>query len=237
MIQILSLIFLILTFWNLNSYLLHYQSVSPNPLHSTSPVGTMAASLAFALHLSVRTKTSILHPKKHVCTPHINYQQLATVAPTKIVASAEVGSSPSRRAFLTLLLAPLVVPLGPRNVSATERYDPLKSRRYIDVGRPKPDAEPPKFSSSVPVFSIDDSLQAQDISTGMGDAVSTGDLVRARWLVRLADGTTIDDSNMSQPSLFRPGSHQVPSGIEDSVIGMRVNGERRVSGSAERILT
>lgn len=151
------------------------------------------------------------------------------------------SSSPltSRRIFLTLLLSPLIA-LPSHSVAASstiELYDPIKSRRYINTGRPKPDAEPPKFSTSIPVFSIDEKLQAQDITSGTGDVVAPGNLVSCRWLVRLEDGTTIDDINIAQPSLFRPGSHQVPPGIEDSVIGMRARGQRRVSGSAERILT
>lgn len=199
----------------------------------------MVADFAFVLPFSVKTKQlSAVNLLKRDPISLITRYRSTTAAPLKAVASAEHGT-PSRRAFFTLLLAPIVVPLGSCSVSASqqESFDPIKSRRYIDAGRPKPDAEAPKFSPSIPLFSIDDYLQAQDISAGTGDPVSSGDLVRARWLVRLADGTTIDDSNMFQPSLFRPGSHQVPSGIEDSVIGMRVNGERRVSGSAERILT
>lgn len=53
----------------------------------------------------------------------------------------------------------------------------------------------------------------------------------------LADGTTVNDANERQPALFRPGAHQVPPGIEDSVVGMRVGGVRRVCGSSERVLT
>lgn len=149
-----------------------------------------------------------------------------------------ISTLPSRRAFLTLLAIPLILPGSSLSVSASDQtYDPIKSRRYIDAGRPKPDAEPPKFVSSIPVFDIDKDLHAQDISSGTGDSISSGALVRAHWIMRLADGTTVDDSSMSQPALFRPGTHQVPPGIEDAIIGMRTNGERRVSGSAERILT
>lgn len=118
-----------------------------------------------------------------------------------------------------------------------EDYDVFKSRRYIDIGPPSPTAKVPGFSSAIPVFSIDDKLQAQDVSTGEGAPITGSTLVVARWIVRLSDGTLVDDSNAQRPVLFRPYAHQVSPGIEDSVVGMRKGGHRLVSGSAERILT
>lgn len=144
----------------------------------------------------------------------------------------------SRRVFLTCAIAPLLaVPF--RSISApVEIYDNFKSRRYINTGRPPPDSKPPAFVSTAPVFPIDDELQAQDIQKGTGKAVERGSLVLCRWVVQLSDGTTIDDSNLKTPTVFRPGvgSQQVPPGIEDGVIGVQVNGQRRISCSAERFL-
>lgn len=63
-----------------------------------------------------------------------------------------------------------------------------------------------------------------------------GSLVVARWAMVLEDGSTVDAANEKQAGIFRPGAHQVPSGIEDSVIGMRPGGKRLVKGTSERIL-
>lgn len=149
----------------------------------------------------------------------------------------------SRRTLIQTVLAlpAIFIPYAdnPALASSTdiEEYDVLKSRRYVDIGPPPPSAEVPKFLSSIPVFSIDDKLQAQDISAGEGAPVTDHALVVARWIIRLSDGTMVDDSNARRPSLFRPQAHQVAPGIEDSVVGMKKGGHRLVSGSAERILT
>lgn len=136
---------------------------------------------------------------------------------------------------MTLLLAPLV---ASSSVSAEPSdylpYDALKSRRGIKAGRPKPDAEPPTFAPSIPIFKIDD-IEAQEIQPGSGDPISDEDLVVLRYIIRQDDGTNIDDSNLTLAAVFRPGAHQVLPGIEDAVIGMRRKGERRIRASAERI--
>lgn len=149
----------------------------------------------------------------------------------------------SRRTLIQTILAlpAIFIPHtdDPALASSTdiEEYDVFKSRRYVDIGPPSPTAEVPKFSSTIPVFSIDDKLQAQDISAGEGAPVTANALVVARWIIRLSDGTMVDDSNARRPSLFRPQAHQVSPGIEDSVVGMKKGGHRLVSGSAERILS
>lgn len=117
-----------------------------------------------------------------------------------------------------------------------EPFDGLTTRRFVDTGRPQPDRTPPTFSKEKEVFKIGGDIQAQDTEVGKDVVVEDGSLVKARWVVILADGTTVDDTQLAVPALFRPGAHQVVPGVEDAVLGMRRGGKRRVSMSAERLL-
>ncbi|CAN8075665.1 unnamed protein product [Agarophyton chilense] len=141
----------------------------------------------------------------------------------------------SRRAFMTFL-ATLPIAVVSKSVESASEYDAIKTRRYVDLGRPPADRKPPTFVENIPVYPIDQ-LRFQDIVVGNGETVEKGTLVVARWVTVLDNGSTIDDTNESRPAMFRPGAHQVPPGVEDAVIGMRVGGVRRVYGTAERILT
>lgn len=141
-------------------------------------------------------------------------------------------------AYSALLLAPQISTPPARSSPTDEKsYDVFKSRRYIDIGPPSPDSEPPRFLSDKPIFSIDEGLEGQDINIGEGPPAESGSLVVARWIIHLSNGMTVDNSNMNSQALFRPFAHQVIPGIEDSIIGMRKGGHRRVAGSAERILS
>lgn len=143
-----------------------------------------------------------------------------------------------RRTLITLLPAFLFpfLPASAQNYPKlpTPKYDANKSRRYLEIGRPSPDRSPPDFTATP--FTVDEDLLAQDLTVGKGSTVERDSLVVARWVMVLADGTTVDDTNERQPALFRAGTHQVPPGIEDAVVGMRVGGVRRICGSSERIL-
>lgn len=152
--------------------------------------------------------------------------------------SAAPDHTYSRRAALALFAATVstaaLAPAGAAQI--VELYDANKSRRYIDQGRPLPDRPAPVFESGKSLFTIANDLQAQDIRVGSSDAASVvrGSLVVARWTLILEDGTIIEDSS-STPSMFRAGSHQVLPGIDDTVIGMKPGGMRRVRGPSERI--
>lgn len=193
----------------------------------------LRAELAFvapATQNSWFTKHALMH---HAARPSSTSERAAPAQP-------RMSAPLSRRTFTKALLLPFLLPLSRANAqqAPVEHYDPLMSRRrLVNVGPPPPDAKPPTFQKGTPTFSIDDGLEAQDLAQGKGDAIARGSLVSARWLLTLADGRTIDDTNIATPVLFRPGAHQVPPGIEDSVIGMRASGQRRIRGSAERILT
>lgn len=160
------------------------------------------------------------------------------------VVQCKIDSNPprewTRRAVLSLMAAALAsnaIPQADADQMIIEPYDAIKSRRYVEIGRPPPDRPAPKFVSGKPVFNIDDELKAQDVSPGEGDYVDNSTLVVARWISVLDDGTTVDDANERQPAIFRPGAHQVPPGIEDGIVGMRTGGVRRISATAERMLT
>lgn len=190
-----------------------------------------------------RATTQLLHQP---CAFAVNFGRCCTrVAANKCaVRMGQDGGRPiSRRVVIHALLSlPALLLTGDGHalaaVSGEEgRYDVLKSRRYIDIGPPSPPSDLPGFVSDVPVFSIDDRLQAQDVALGDGPPVTPSALVVARWRARLPDGTVVDESNARRPVLFRPHAHQVPPGIEDSVVGMKRGGHRIISGSAERILT
>ena len=162
------------------------------------------------------------------------------IARNVIQCRADSGAPQTRTrrsvlATLAALTISVVAPTGSAK-AYVEPYDALTTRRYVQNGRPPPDRPAPRFSKDKPIFQIDDELKAQDVVQGSGGTVGTGTLVFARWVAILEDGSTVDDSNEKQPALFRPGAHQVPPGIEDSILGMRAGGVRRVSATAERIL-
>lgn len=147
----------------------------------------------------------------------------------------------SRRALLSLAAASMLATQASEVEAARNKepsYDAIKTRRHVGIGRFPPDRPAPQFDPGKKRFEVDAGLEAQDVQEGRGDAsVRSGSLVVARWTMVLEDGSTVDDSNENQPAMFRPGAHQVPPGIEDSVIGMRPGGVRRVSGTSERVLT
>ncbi|KAI0567188.1 FKBP-type peptidyl-prolyl cis-trans isomerase [Gracilaria domingensis] len=141
----------------------------------------------------------------------------------------------SRRTFVAFI-ASLPLTYKSKSVKGAPEYDAIRTRRYVDLGRPPADRKPPTFIDNVPIYPIDE-LKIQDIVVGNGGTVKNGSLVVARWVTILDNGSTLDDTNENNPAMFRPGAHQVPPGVEDAVVGMRVGGMRRVYGTSERILT
>lgn len=182
------------------------------------------SATAFSFSVTARSKS------RYVRRSQISNRPLMNVAP-----STDSCQSTSRRALLALIASCAALQIR-RPAESVPIYDAMKTKRYVDLGRPPPDRKPPTFIDGQPVFPID-TLQAQDLTVGKGDAVKKGTLVVARWVTVLDNGSTLDDSNEAHPAVFRPGAHQVPPGVEDAVIGMRVGGVRRVYGTAERILT
>lgn len=72
-------------------------------------------------------------------------------------------------------------------------------------------------------------LYARDLTPGSGVRVTTGDLVRARYSVHLADGTFIaGTSDGDAPLEFRIGRGQVIAAWDEGLIGMRAGGKRQL---------
>lgn len=111
----------------------------------------------------------------------------------------------------------------------------MKTRRYVPNGRPsRTGAEPVNFDSKKKVFSVGDQLQGQEIKVGEGTReVERGSLVRAQWVISLADGYIVDDTTSTGSVVFRVGVGQVATGIEGAVIGMKTGGSRVVKGPAD----
>jgi FKBP-type peptidyl-prolyl cis-trans isomerase len=72
-------------------------------------------------------------------------------------------------------------------------------------------------------------LYTRDLTPGNGVRVTTGDLVRVRYTVHLADGTFIAGTNPGDAPLeFRLGRRQVIAGWDEGVMGMRMGGTRQL---------
>lgn len=178
---------------------------------------------------------------RHAASPTARRAARRPMGTRTATAATLRGTGMSRRTLCKLLALPLLAVRAGVALGEEGTYEPITERRYVTIGRPAPDAAAPQFAASPapkPFESPDGQLRLQDVERGTGtDDVIRGALVSVRYVVRMADGTTVDDGNAKRPVLFRPGAHQVPPGIEDAVIGMRLGGRRRVNGSAERILT
>jgi FKBP-type peptidyl-prolyl cis-trans isomerase len=70
-------------------------------------------------------------------------------------------------------------------------------------------------------------LYVRELEAGLGIRATTGDLVRIRYTVHLADGTWIAGTTAGEaPFEFRLGRREVIAGWDEGITGMRV-GERR----------
>lgn len=149
---------------------------------------------------------------------------------TGVRCSSDYHHTIARRPLLrTVALAVLAgaIPAG------AEEYDPMTSERYLDYGRPESQNQLPRFETKRKSFNVAPMVQAQDIKVGKGDAISKGCLVKAKWVISLADGTIVENNTTSGSVLFRVGAGQVAVGIEDSVIGMKKGGSRVARGPSD----
>jgi FKBP-type peptidyl-prolyl cis-trans isomerase FkpA len=72
-------------------------------------------------------------------------------------------------------------------------------------------------------------LYIQDIVTGDGAEVRSGDWIRIYYVGWLSDGTAIDvTAPPDDPVEFRVGAGQLIRGLEQGVQGMRPGGQRRI---------
>jgi FKBP-type peptidyl-prolyl cis-trans isomerase len=75
-------------------------------------------------------------------------------------------------------------------------------------------------------------VNTQDVVVGTGALVEKGSLVSAQYVLKLADGTLIQDSKQvggGQPFQYIAGAGQLIQGWEKGVEGMRVGGKRIIT--------
>ena len=75
------------------------------------------------------------------------------------------------------------------------------------------------------------SVQAQDLVIGTGPAVEKGMQVGVNYVLKLADGSVIQDSklvNGGKPFNFIAGAGQLIPGWEMGILGMKVGGKRMI---------
>lgn len=75
-------------------------------------------------------------------------------------------------------------------------------------------------------------VSAQDITVGTGESVEKGTLVSVNYVLKLSDGTLIQDSkqvNGGQPFQYLAGAGQLIPGWEMGVQGMKVGGKRIIT--------
>lgn len=69
----------------------------------------------------------------------------------------------------------------------------------------------------------------RDITVGTGAVVSAGQLLNVRYTGWLSTGTQVDSNvNSSSTFPFRLGTHEVISGWDEGIPGMRVGGKRQL---------
>src|SRR5690348_10409193 len=74
------------------------------------------------------------------------------------------------------------------------------------------------------------SLQTTDITLGTGAAAKNGDCLVMKYYGTLASNGQLFDENFTKPTAFAftLGQHQVISGWDEGLVGMKVGGERRL---------
>jgi len=77
---------------------------------------------------------------------------------------------------------------------------------------------------------LPDGLKMQDIKVGDGAVATDGATVSVHYTGWLTDGTKFDSSvDRGQPFSFRLGAHQVITGWDEGVKGMKVGGKRKLT--------
>jgi len=72
-------------------------------------------------------------------------------------------------------------------------------------------------------------LRIEEIAAGPGKVVGDGDTVRVHYVARLADGTTVHDTEPDTPPIeIIIGSTKVICGFEKALLGMHAGAQRRV---------
>lgn len=76
---------------------------------------------------------------------------------------------------------------------------------------------------------VNKELQVQDLKIGDGKEAKEGNTVTVNYTGKLENGTKFDSSyDRNQPFSFTLGAGQVIEGWEKGILGMKVNGERKL---------
>lgn len=87
---------------------------------------------------------------------------------------------------------------------------------------------PAPLPAGVDTVTTDNGLKYADIVVGTGTEATAGAQVAVHYTGWLSDGTGFDTSVGFSPLAFTLGAHQVIAGFEQGVVGMKVNGKRRL---------
>jgi peptidylprolyl isomerase len=80
------------------------------------------------------------------------------------------------------------------------------------------------------IITTEGGLQIQDLTTGTGKEVKSGDTVTVNYLGTLTNGTKFDSSyDRNQPFTTQIGVGQVIQGWDKGIIGMKVGGKRKLT--------
>ncbi|MDP3954880.1 MAG: FKBP-type peptidyl-prolyl cis-trans isomerase [bacterium] len=94
---------------------------------------------------------------------------------------------------------------------------------------PTPDVTETPAGASVPTI-FPNGLKVEDLKVGQGEAVKSGDQISIHYLGTLTNGTKFDSSyDRGQPFETQIGVGQVIQGWDLGVVGMRVNGKRKLT--------
>jgi FKBP-type peptidyl-prolyl cis-trans isomerase len=82
--------------------------------------------------------------------------------------------------------------------------------------------------AGVTVVTTASGLQYADITVGTGTLAQSGSHVAVHYTGWLANGTGFDTSGANQTLPLTLGAHEVISGFEEGILGMKVGGKRRL---------
>jgi len=87
----------------------------------------------------------------------------------------------------------------------------------------------PTATSSAKITKMQDGLQIQDETVGIGAEAVSGKSVTVNYVGTLTNGTKFDSSiDRNQPFTFNLGAGQVIQGWDEGVTGMKVGGKRKL---------
>ena len=73
-------------------------------------------------------------------------------------------------------------------------------------------------------------IKVENTAVGTGRAVNSGDTISVHYIGALADGTKFDNSyDRGEPISFTVGAGQLIKGFDEGVVGMQINGKRKIT--------